>query len=288
MTPPAIFYRQLFYDLVNNYDWEVSICDDQSTELYDRTYGIINDIDKTADNYHDKNAYLDSVRTFLCVPDRAYNGEFLFRGYPWGLSIDHFTDLLAPEICPSHFDITSLPLSYEAIEETDSIQIYDPESDFFLDYAECSDLGYTFHQALIFSDGSSPMAGYPDYTIELSAIPVIQNGRIVDYYKDSIVVSAAYHITYKSPQPGIDIYNDLLNKLTSVYGACTDSISSNSVSVNSWSGTHDTYLQLQHTVLSSGDGGISITYGLSNIKESLYELAYTSMPHAYSNNTDGL
>ena len=280
--------RQLFFDLVKNYDWDISICDDQSTDLYDKSFGVTESIDKVIDNYYDKDAYLDSVRTFLKIPDRAYVGEFLFRSYPWKINIADFSDLIAAEIYPSFSENSALSINYHVVEKTDTLQIFSPDNDFYLKNASCAGLDYTFYEAYIPSDGSTSMAGYSEYTVELRAIPGIKNGIISSYSKDTMVISATYHISYKKPQPGQTIYDDLYAKLTSIYGNCTESVSSSGTTVDIWLGTHDTYLQLMHTELSSGDGLVSVSYGLSNIQEMLDELSILSMPQANSSDTNGL
>lgn len=282
------FSRQLYYDLVRNYDWEVSICDDQSTELYDKTFGITNSLDMTMDNYYDKDAYLDTIRTFLKIPGRALEGEFLFRSYPWRININDFSNLIGAEIYPSFSEASVLPIYYDVVEATDTLQVFNPDRDFNLENASCNGLDYTFYEARIISDGTAPMAGYSEYAVELCAIPTILNGRISTDAKNSMVISATYHIPYKNPQPGKNIYDDLFVKLTRLYGNCAETISYGGTTVDAWFGTHDTYLQLIHTELDNGDGLISVAYGLSNVNDMLDELAVFSMQQADINSTDGL
>ena len=286
-TDDLAYYRRLFFELVRNFEWEVSICDNVETELFDLSYGIVNDIDKTRTNHSNFDTYLVELRDFLNIEVSSEAPEFLFRNIAWDTSISDFREIVASDVCPSYMHENDFSYA-NSVRETTYVDLYNPDEYLFYDSMSSENHGFVCYKMMLLSDGTLPVAGYYDYRIEAYAIPSLQNGKICDSPDDCNVINAKYVISYEGSQPGHEIYEDILRKLISLYGDYDKYVFSDRVSANLWFGSNDTYLNLSHTKFTTGGGNVHIEYGDSNSLDVFSNLVSFSMQKIDASNTDGL
>ncbi len=208
-------------------------------------------------------AVVSLLMTVAFADSTTYDGEILFRGLPWGCSID---DAVA--------NIQAAGVTNDRVREDQDV--HDVDYSFSVD--EC---GFSYSPSNLPNDFF--VAGHLVEQVAIDAIYGIVDGQISRERKDSRMYCATY---YFMDQANInDVYDDLVTKLTSLYGTPVDAPESIYDYSNMWTGTNNVAV-----IIEMDDGKyplLHLTYwdlGIHDMIAEMQSIAYIGDV----NSTDGL
>lgn len=193
----------------------------------------------------------------------TYDGEILFRGLPWGCSIN---DAVA--------NIQAAGVTNDRVRE--DCDVHDVDYSFSVD--SC---GFSYSPSDLPNDFF--VAGHLVEQVAIDAIYGIVDGKISHEREDSRMYCATYY--FKDQANIKDVYDDLVSKLTSMYGTPVDAIESYYDHNLMWTGTNNAAIIIE---MDDGDYPLlHITYwdfGIHDMIAEMQSLAYIGD----ADSTDGL
>ena len=167
-----------------------------------------------------------TIATIAAPSFAAEDTEITFRSIPWGTTkaeiISEFSDV--------EFINVSTPDVESPLETTDSIYSLCKPTSYYVD-GEHADLSIDMSKhaqsggSILRNFGDITVAGYTSWTTALFFIqPINEDNTINHNVDDSTLYLASYYLTNGSVNQEYtleDIYNDLYNKLNTLYADCT-------------------------------------------------------------------
>lgn len=214
--------------------------------------------------------------------DSAERKPLLFRNTPWGAALSEAAGCL-----PEGVQLWG-SLEYTSGQTVRDAMVGEPYGSIDADVtAKC-----IFKKA----DGAAPatVAGYDiEYICLRFARTPDENGRITDDQENTALYWAQY---YLQPKNVFEVYNDLAEKLTSIYGKPANAIGPGSSELEEratiWAGAEDTLLVLlEQRFRTTGEEKLYISYGTSKGDEWM-DTAYRALKQEEARsalgNVDGL
>lgn len=203
-------------------------------------------------------AFLLSLMLFVPSVLADTETEIVFHGIPWGISINDLVIQLKER---------KIPVSSSDIDADSDLRYWGSE---FMSITEdhFDSTGYSI--VLYDYDDRIKIAGYPVLNIDLYAHYGIVDGGISlnadvsEYYLCTLLFAAGDDMV-------IDVYSDLLTKLTNLYGDCVNGTtikSSTEYTHAVWHGANDTAVMLYR----NGSKYVCLVYGKTNSEETLREV----------------
>lgn len=193
----------------------------------------------------------------------TYDGEILFRGLPWGCSINDAVE-----------NIQSAGVTYDRVREDQDVH--------GIDYSfSVDDCGFSYAPSNLPSDFF--VAGHLVEQVAVDAIYGITDGKISRERGDSRIYCGTYY--FKSQENIKDVYDDLVSKLTSLYGASVDAVDSYYDFSQMWTGANNAAI-----IIEMDDGSYPLLH-ISYWDLGIYDMISEMQSIAYIgdvNSTDGL
>lgn len=206
---------------------------------------------------------LSMLAAYALADAPTYDGEILFRGLPWGCSIN---DAIA--------NIQAAGVTSDRVREDCDVHA--------VEYSVSVDsCGFSYAPSDLPTDFF--VAGHLVEQVAIDAIYGIVDGEISHDRADSRVYCATYY--FKDQANIKDVYDDLVSKLTSMYGTPVEAIKSYFAYNLMWTGTNNAAI-----IIEMDDGNyplLHITYwdlGIYDMIEEMQSIAYVGD----ADSTDGL
>ena len=219
-----------------------------------------------------------ALLTLLSVPAVAQTSEeILFRELPWGMNSVSYVSAIIRSFDPDP-DIEAW-LSELGFSSDPYIYYFDADAENFEGVAQFD--GEMFISSTqVFIKHDAAVAGYPLESIHTYAIPAVVGGAIRSDTSENQITMASYSLKLDGKYDENEVYADLIEKLSSLYGDPDMTYEGDTDGKTAWLGANHTYAYVSHS-----SSGISIRYGISNVPE-LLELIRAAMETAPD--TDGL
>ena len=206
---------------------------------------------------------LSMLAAYALADAPTYDGEILFRGLPWGCSIDEAVA-----------NIQAAGVTNDRVRDGEDVHA--------IDYSVSVDAcGFEYAPSGLPNDFF--VAGHLVEQVVVEAIYGIVDGQISHEREDSRMYCATYY--FKDQTNIKDVYDDLVSKLTSMYGTPVDAIESYYDHNLMWTGTNNAAIIIE---MDDGDYPLlHITYwdlGIHDMITEMQNLAYIGDV----NSTDGL
>lgn len=198
--------------------------------------------------------------------------EIVFHGIPWGISVNELADQLRQR---------NISVSASDIKNDEDMVFWGSQ---FLSVSD-DRFDTTGHKISLYywnDPGKAKIAGHPVQELELYSHYGIADGKISldandsKYYLVNIWFDA-------NDEMVVGIYDDLLTKLTTLYGNCTESTfktSSSNYTCATWHGANNSAVILYRSVSdSSGYQFVHLIYGKTDSEQTLREVRRLVIEH---------
>lgn len=216
--------------------------------------------------------FLLSMLLIVPVASADTDEEIVFHGIPWGISVNELFDQLKER---------KIPVSSSDIDANGDMRFWGSQ---FLSIMD-DHVEATGHMISIYDyDDRIKIAGYPVWNIDLYAHYGIIDGKLSFDADDS-----EFHYCSILFAAGSDmvegVYSDLLGKLTSLYGNCTQStaIPTSTETYAVWYGANSTAVMLYRD---DEYQYVSLYYGKTESEQTLREVRKLVIEHQFETVAD--
>jgi len=202
--------------------------------------------------------------------------EILFRGIPWGQKLKGGLQSVIDSVGGRNID--------SGLTEVNNDQkLYGSEHGYVIQG------DYNCYRSFLVMKNFE-VAGYPVNYIFIDSVPDVYGGRLLDTKEEAVVVSAQYIFDVDGMDDSRAALDDLVMKLSAVYGDPDLNDDGDGVAIYDWYGAGDSSAKLLGGK-NRTDGTIeyiSITYESCDLSDLFYNLNQVSEGNLPSSATDGL